>query len=85
LPQIAEDLEKGAIELTHPTLAKLRELYEMPWFDYLEVLLCDPLAASAHSRWLASQVPSAGLTVWPGVGHLHTTVERWTKVLASLA
>jgi hypothetical protein len=30
-------------------LAKLRELYEMPWFDYLEALLCDPLAANLRN------------------------------------
>jgi pimeloyl-ACP methyl ester carboxylesterase len=36
-----------------------------------------------HSRWIASQVPSAELTVWPGVGHLHTPV-RWGEVYAAL-
>lgn len=30
-------------------LAKLRELYEMPWFDYLEALLCDPLATNLRN------------------------------------
>jgi hypothetical protein len=30
-------------------LAKLRELYEMPWFDYLEALLCDPLAINLRN------------------------------------
>ena len=43
----------------------------------------DRTIPSAHSRWLASQIPSAELTIWPGVGHLHTT-ERWSQVLASL-
>ena len=43
----------------------------------------DRTIPSAHSRWLASQIPSAELTIWPGVGHLHTP-ERWTEVLASL-
>jgi pimeloyl-ACP methyl ester carboxylesterase len=36
-----------------------------------------------HSRWIASQVPSAELTVWPGVGHLHTPA-RWSEVYAAL-
>lgn len=30
-------------------LDKLRELYEMPWFDYLEALLCDPLATNLRN------------------------------------
>jgi len=30
-------------------LAKLRELYESPWFDYLEALLCDPLATNLRN------------------------------------
>jgi pimeloyl-ACP methyl ester carboxylesterase len=43
----------------------------------------DRTIPSAHSRWLASQISSAELTIWPGVGHLHT-VERWIEVLESL-
>ncbi|HET9163257.1 MAG TPA: alpha/beta hydrolase [Solirubrobacterales bacterium] len=37
----------------------------------------------AHSRWIASRIPSAGLTTWPGVGHLHTPV-RWAEVYAAV-
>ena len=37
----------------------------------------------AHSRWVAAQIPSAELTVWPGAGHLHTP-ERWAEVYATL-
>jgi pimeloyl-ACP methyl ester carboxylesterase len=43
----------------------------------------DRTIPNAHSRWLASQIPSADLTIWPGVGHLHAA-ERWIEVLASL-
>ena len=44
----------------------------------------DDLTVSvSHSRWIASQIRSADLTVWPGVGHLHTP-ERWAEVYASL-
>ena len=37
----------------------------------------------SHSRWLASQIPSAELTIWLGVGHLHTP-ERWGEVYSAL-
>jgi hypothetical protein len=38
----------GVVSL-NVVLAKLRELYEMPWFDYLEALLCDPLATNLRN------------------------------------
>ena len=38
----------------------------------------------SHSRWIASQIPSAELTVWPSVGHLHPP-ERWAEVYATLS
>ncbi len=44
----------------------------------------DRTIPSAHGRWLASRIGSADLTIWPGVGHLHT-VERWGEVLAGLS
>lgn len=44
----------------------------------------DRTIPSAHSRWLASQLPSAELTEWAGAGHLHPE-ERWTEVLSTLA
>ena len=37
----------------------------------------------SHSRWVASKVPGAELTVLPGVGHLHTP-ERWRAFVAPL-
>lgn len=39
--------------------------------------------AVAHSRWVAAQIPSAELTVWPGAGHLHTP-DRWAELYATL-
>ncbi len=44
----------------------------------------DRTIPSAHSRWLASEIGSADLTIWPGVGHLHTA-ECWSEALAALA
>ncbi len=44
----------------------------------------DRTVSVSHSRWIASQVRSAELTVWPGVGHLHTP-ERWAEVYATLS
>lgn len=44
----------------------------------------DRTAPSAHARWIASRVSSAGLTIWPGVGHLHD-LERWAEVYATLS
>lgn len=44
----------------------------------------DRTIPSSHARWIASQVSSAELTTWPGVGHLHSP-ERWTEVLATLS
>jgi pimeloyl-ACP methyl ester carboxylesterase len=44
----------------------------------------DRTVSVSHSRWIASQLKSAELTVWPGVGHLHTP-ERWAEVYASLS
>jgi hypothetical protein len=38
----------GVVSL-NVVLVKLRELYEMPWFDYLEALLCDPLATNLRN------------------------------------
>jgi hypothetical protein len=38
----------GVVSL-NVVLAKLCELYEMPWFDYLEALLCDPLATNLRN------------------------------------
>lgn len=43
----------------------------------------DRTVQSSHARWIASQVSSAELTIWPGVGHLHTP-ERWAEVYATL-
>lgn len=43
----------------------------------------DRAVPASHSRWVASQIPSAWLTVWPDVGHLHTS-ERWAEVYAAL-
>jgi pimeloyl-ACP methyl ester carboxylesterase len=43
----------------------------------------DRTVPSAHSRWIASQIPSAELTIWPEVGHLHTP-ERWAEVYSEL-
>jgi pimeloyl-ACP methyl ester carboxylesterase len=43
----------------------------------------DRTVSVSHSRWIKSQIRSAELTVWPGVGHLHTP-ERWAEVYASL-
>jgi pimeloyl-ACP methyl ester carboxylesterase len=43
----------------------------------------DRTVPATHSRWIASQVPSAELTIWPGVGHLHTPA-RWGEVYAAL-
>lgn len=37
----------------------------------------------SHARWIASQVSSAQLRIWPRVGHLHSA-ERWGEVLATL-
>lgn len=39
----------GVVSL-NVVLAKLRELYELPWFDYLEALLCDPLATNLRNE-----------------------------------
>lgn len=39
----------GVVSL-NVVLAKLRELYEMPWFDYIEALLCDPLATNLRNE-----------------------------------
>ena len=36
-----------------------------------------------HSRWLASKIPGAELTVIPGAGHLHPP-ERWREMTAAL-
>jgi pimeloyl-ACP methyl ester carboxylesterase len=36
-----------------------------------------------HSRWLASRIPGAELTVLPGAGHLHPP-ERWREIAAAL-
>jgi pimeloyl-ACP methyl ester carboxylesterase len=36
-----------------------------------------------HSRWLASKIPGAELTVLPGAGHLHPP-ERWREIAAAL-
>jgi pimeloyl-ACP methyl ester carboxylesterase len=36
-----------------------------------------------HSRWLASKIPGAELTVIPGAGHLHPP-ERWGEIAAAL-
>ena len=36
-----------------------------------------------HSRWLASKIPGAELTVVPGAGHLHPP-ERWREITAAL-
>jgi pimeloyl-ACP methyl ester carboxylesterase len=44
----------------------------------------DRAVPDSHSRWVASQIPSAELTVWPGVGHLHSA-ERGAEVYATLA
>jgi pimeloyl-ACP methyl ester carboxylesterase len=44
----------------------------------------DRTVPNAHGRWVASQVPSAELTIWPGVGHLHTP-ERWAEVYSRLS
>lgn len=43
----------------------------------------DRTVPCAHSRWVASQIPSAELTTWPGVGHLHTQ-ERWAEAYAAI-
>jgi pimeloyl-ACP methyl ester carboxylesterase len=43
----------------------------------------DRTAPSSHARWIASRVPSAELTIWPGVGHLHDP-ERWAEVFGAL-
>lgn len=43
----------------------------------------DQTVSPSHSRWVASQIPNAELTVWPGVGHLHTP-ERWAEAYAYL-
>jgi pimeloyl-ACP methyl ester carboxylesterase len=44
----------------------------------------DRTVSVSHSRWIASEVRSAELTVWPGEGHLHTP-ERWAEVYAAVA
>jgi pimeloyl-ACP methyl ester carboxylesterase len=44
----------------------------------------DRTIPATHSRWVASKVRSAELTVLPGVGHLHTG-ERWREFFAALA
>jgi pimeloyl-ACP methyl ester carboxylesterase len=36
-----------------------------------------------HSRWLASRIPGALLTVLPGAGHLHTPA-RWREMMSAL-
>ncbi len=43
----------------------------------------DRAIPTSHSRWIASRLPAADLTIWPGVGHLHTP-ERWAEVYAAL-
>ncbi len=43
----------------------------------------DRAVPTSHSQWVRSQIPSAELTTWPGVGHLHTP-ERWAEVYSAL-
>ncbi|MGH2868483.1 MAG: alpha/beta fold hydrolase [Solirubrobacteraceae bacterium] len=42
----------------------------------------DRTISMSHSRWVASQIPGAQLTAWPGAGHLHTP-ERWAEVFSA--
>ena len=43
----------------------------------------DASVSIEHSRWLASKIPGAVLTVLPGAGHLHTP-ERWREMTSAL-
>ncbi len=46
----AQEGRFGGVVSLNVILAKLRELYEpAPWFDYLEALLCDPLATNLRN------------------------------------
>lgn len=46
----AQEGRFGGVVSLNVILAKLRELYEPePWFDYLEALLCDPLAINLRN------------------------------------
>lgn len=46
----AQEGRFGGVVSLNVVLAKLRELYEPePWFDYLEALLCDPLAINLRN------------------------------------
>lgn len=47
----AEEGRFGGVVSLNVVLAKLRELFEpAPWFDYLEALLCDPLATNLRNN-----------------------------------
>jgi hypothetical protein len=46
----AQEGQFGGVVSLNVILSKLRELYEpAPWFDYLEALLCDPLATNLRN------------------------------------
>jgi hypothetical protein len=47
----AQEGRFGGVVSLNAILPKLRELYEpAPWFDYLEALLCDPLATNLRNE-----------------------------------
>jgi Domain of unknown function (DUF4209) len=47
----AQEGRFGGVISLNAILPKLRELYEpAPWFDYLEALLCDPLATNLRNN-----------------------------------